>query len=95
MNAKEVLRDQIFSIIYDQLKSNKPKEVKITFNRLVKDGNTEIEAKKLIGKCVAVEIFDIMKHKKKFDVKRYVKNLKKLPESPFDKPKEDSKESSK
>jgi hypothetical protein len=42
------------------------------------------DARMLIGQCMAVELFGILKFKKPFNLKRYVSNLKKLPEEPTD-----------
>jgi hypothetical protein len=50
---------------------------------LLSEGQTEEEAMKLIGCAVAVEIFEIMKYKKPFNQSRYVQNLNKLPEMPW------------
>ncbi len=38
----------------------------------------------LIAQCLIVEIFDIGKHQKPYNHERYLKNLKKLPEEPFE-----------
>ena len=84
MESNEIVREQIFEIIKNQLKANNPPETKLTFERLKGLGYSELDAKKLIGQCIAVELFNIMKYKKPFDESRYISNLKKLPEKPFD-----------
>jgi hypothetical protein len=84
MKQNEVLRQQIFQIVENQIKDNNPAETKQTYQRLLKMGCSEMDAKKYIGQCVAVELFNIMKHKQPFDQKRYVENLNKLPEEPFE-----------
>jgi len=38
----------------------------------------------MIGQCIAVELFEVMKLKKPDDESRYVKNLKLLPKERFD-----------
>ena len=38
----------------------------------------------MIGQCLAVELFEILKYKKPYDNERYIKNLAKLPKEPFD-----------
>jgi len=38
----------------------------------------------MIGQCIAVELFEIMKQRKTYDESRYIKNLKLLPKEPFD-----------
>jgi hypothetical protein len=84
MEVNDSLRKQIFAIIENQLKDNNPPETKETYNRLQKLGYDNVESKKMIGQCVAVEIFQILKDKKPFNEKRFVKNLKALPEEPFE-----------
>ncbi len=83
MEPNEIIREQIFAIIKNQMNENNPPETKITFNRLIKKEYTEYEAKQLLGQCIAVELFDIHKNKKAFDKKRYIKNLNNLPKEPF------------
>ena len=84
MEANEIIREQIFEIIKNQMNNNDPPETNKAFQRLLKEGYTEYETKQLIGQCIAVELFNIMKYKKPFDRKRYIKNLTNLPKEPFD-----------
>lgn len=84
MKPNKVLQQQIFAIIDNQIKSGDPAETKQTFDRLVKSGCSTTDAKKYIGQCVAVELFNIMKYKQPFDEKRYVRNLLNLPKEPFE-----------
>ena len=51
---------------------------KATFDRLLKNGHSKDDAMKLIGSAVAIEIYEVLKNKKPFDEKRYVKALRKL-----------------
>jgi hypothetical protein len=84
MKPNELLREQIFEILKNQIKDNDPPETKITYTRLKKLGYNDFETKQLIGQCVAVELFQVLKFKEPFDEERYVKNLKNLPKEPFD-----------
>ena len=84
METNEILREQIFNIIKNQISDNDPPETNLTLNRLIKMGYNDTNVKKMIGQCVAVELFNIMKHEKPFDEKRYIKNLHQLPKEPFD-----------
>jgi len=83
MKINEGLRSEIFKILENQLASNNPAETKITYNRLLSLGHSEFQAKQLIGQCITVEIFDILKHQKPFNKSRYIKNLTQLPKEPF------------
>jgi len=84
MKPNQKLRDEIFQIIKNQLEANDPPETKITYNKLISLGYNEFETNQLIGQCVAVEIFDVLKNKKPFNKSRYIKNLNQLPKEPFD-----------
>ncbi len=76
------LRDQIFEIIENQIRDNDPPETKLTFEKLRKEGNSKFVTKQLIGQCVAVELFRIMKFQESFNEERYIKNLLNLPKEP-------------
>ena len=84
MEVNKQLRAEIFKTIDNQLETNKPAETKLTFNRLLGLGYSKFETKQLIGQCIAVEIFDILKYQKPFDETRYIKNLQQLPKEPFE-----------
>ena len=84
MKPNKILQQQIFEIIDNQIRDGKPPETKQTLDRLVKSGYSNTDAKKYIGQCVAVELFNIMNQQQPFDEKRYVQNLLNLPKEPFD-----------
>jgi Domain of unknown function (DUF1841) len=80
----EALRLQIFEVVENQMRDNNPPETNETFQRLIRLGYSEKATKMYIGQCVAVEIFNVLKHHQKFDRTRYITNLKNLPKEPFD-----------
>ena len=84
MKINTELRDQIFEVVKNQIDSHDPPETKITYDRLIALGYSEFETKQLIGQCVAVEMFNVIKEQKPFNEARYVKNLEQLPRAPFD-----------
>ena len=84
MEENEILREQIFEIVSNQIKNNDPPETKLTYDRLIEDGFDDFEVKQMIGSCVAIEIFNVIKSGKPYDDERYIRNLKKLPEEPFE-----------
>jgi hypothetical protein len=84
METNEILRNQIFEIIKNQLKDNNPPETKITLDRLRNRGFDDSQARQMIGQCISVELFQIMKTSEPYNNVRYIKNLKKLPKEPFD-----------
>ena len=84
MKPNKILRQQIFEVIENQIKDNRPPETKQTYLRLIHQGYTDFEARQLIGQCVVVEMFDVLKFGKPFDEKRYIHNLTNLPKEPFE-----------
>ena len=84
MKSNEIVRNQILEVVKNQIKDNDPPETKQTYNRLIKLGYNDLDTMQLIGQCVAIEIFQLLKNKKPFDKDRFVKNLNKLPKEPFE-----------
>ena len=84
MKVDKELRDQIFGVVENQIKSNSPPETNLTFNRLRQLGYNDFQIKQMIGQCVSVEIFEIVKSGQPFDERRYVANLNNLPKEPFE-----------
>jgi len=78
------LRASFLQIVDNQLRANDPPETRETFNRLVAQGISEEDAKAYIAQAVCVETYDILKHKRPFNLQRYVKNLQLLPKQPHD-----------
>jgi hypothetical protein len=81
--ANPHLKAAFLEVVDNQLKANDPPETRETFNRLVAQGISEGDAKLYIAQAVCVETFDILKHKRPFNLQRYVKNLARLPEPPW------------
>ena len=83
MEENEILREQILEIVNNQLNDINPPETKITFDRLKEEGFNDFQTRQMIGACVAVEIFDVIKSGKPYNNDRYIKKLNKLPEEPY------------
>ena len=84
MKSSKRVREQIFQIISNQMMANDPPETNFAYQRLKALGYSDLDVKKYIGQCVAVEIFHVLKYKEPFDLSRFTSNLNKLPEEPFD-----------
>ncbi len=82
MEVNKELREKIFNIINDQLSEESPPEVKIAYQRLTKEGFVDIQSRQLIGQCVLVELYEMIKTNRPFDLERYKRNLKSLPRKP-------------
>lgn len=85
MKSSNAAREEIFKIIKNQLDENDPPIVKVTYRRLKSLNYDNEKVMQLLGQCLLIELYDIMKHKKKFNETRYTTNLKNLPELPFQK----------
>ena len=84
MQPNKILKTEILQVVENQIRDNNPPETRQTYDRLLALGISESDAKIYIGQCITMEIFNIMKHQQPFDEKRFVKNLLKLPEEPFE-----------
>jgi hypothetical protein len=79
MEENPYLKSAILEVVDNQLQANDPPETRQTFDRLISEGYSEEEAKKLIGRVVTSEIFDILKKKEPFNPERFAKALHELP----------------
>ena len=80
----EAIGAALFEVIENQLQSNDPPETRETLDRLMSEGHTREEAMKLIGCALVSEIYDVLKTQAPYDNTRYVANLKRLPDLPWD-----------
>jgi len=78
------LKAVILEVVNNQIKNNDLPETKQTYNRLLSEGLSESEVKRLIGCVVSAEIFDILKKQENFNQKRFVQALNRLPELPWE-----------
>ena len=83
-NSNPVLKQTILEVVDNQLKNLDPPETRQTYDRLVADGVSDQEARRLIGCVISSEIFDVLKQEQPFDHNRFVKALNKLPELPWE-----------
>ena len=84
MKSNQIVRAQILEVVENQLNSGEPPETRQTLERLQKLGISRKDAKIHITQCVAIEVFQILKYHKPFDEARYIANLNKLPDPPFE-----------
>jgi hypothetical protein len=59
MKATPRLKAAILQVVDNQIRANDPPETKQTLDRLLSEGHSKEEAKRLIGCIVSSEIFDI------------------------------------
>ena len=77
-------RAAILEVVENQLRDGTPPETRQTFQRLVAEGYSEDEARRLIAAVLASEIFGVLKHNRPYDETRYVAALRRLPKMPYE-----------
>ena len=82
--SSKILNEAILEVVENQLSAGNPPETKKTFERLLKEGIDEREAKRLIACVVAAEVFDVLKEQQPYNHERFVKALNQLPELPWE-----------
>jgi len=80
MRGNQRLNEAIMQAVENQLRDLDPPETRQTLDRLLAEGISEKEAKRLLGCVVASEIYYVMKNDEPFNPERFVKALSKLPE---------------
>ncbi len=82
--SEEAFQNQLFEVVNEQMDSNNPPETAATFKRLLNADFSHLEAKMLVAQCVSFEMVSVVTEKKPFNLKRFIKNLNKLPNVNFD-----------
>ena len=80
MKTNQKLNATIFEVLDSQIKDNNPPETKQTFDRLISEGESKDEARRLVACVIASEIFEVLKKQEMFNLERFVKALDALPE---------------
>ena len=80
MKEKPYLKSAILEVVENQLQANDLPETRQTFDRLISEGYSEEDSKKLIGLVVTSEIFDVLNKQEPFNPERYVRALNELPQ---------------
>jgi hypothetical protein len=87
MNEQEgnpYLKAAIMEVVENQLRDKSPPETLQTFERLIQEGHSEEDAKRLIGVVVSSEMFAILKNQEPFNEEKFIQALNKLPAMPWD-----------
>jgi hypothetical protein len=79
-----VLQAAIYEVVDNQLRDGTPPETRQTLDRLVAEGHTRQEARRLIACAVVSEIFGILKRHEPYDEARYIATLQRLPTMPWE-----------
>jgi peroxiredoxin family protein len=79
-----VLQAAIYEIVDNQLREGIPPETRQTLERLIAEGHSRQEARRLIACAVVSEIFDILQRHEPYDEDRYIAALQRLPTMPWE-----------
>ncbi|MBT7066642.1 MAG: hypothetical protein HN919_10095 [Verrucomicrobia bacterium] len=77
-----LLKAAFMEVVENQIRDDDPPETRATLKRLTSQGVSDDDARIYIGQAVCVEVWDILRNKKEFNMVRYVRNLKNLPDEP-------------
>jgi hypothetical protein len=87
MNTPETnpeLGKVILEVVENQIRDNDPPETRQAIDRLMGEGYSADEARRLVSMAVTVEIFHIMRDREAFNRERFLWNLAHLPREPWD-----------
>ena len=77
--ARQRVLAAALEVVENQLRDDDPRETRETFDRLVEEGHTEAEAKRLIAAVVLVEIGEVLRTNAPFNHSRFIVALDRLP----------------
>jgi len=80
--TNQILHETFMEVVENQIRDDNPPETRKTYDRLISHGISDKAARNYIGEAVCVEVWDIMRNNKEFNLKRFLKNLKRLPNEP-------------
>jgi hypothetical protein len=80
---RAIARAAIFEVVDNQLRAGDPPETRRTLERLMEEGRSRQEARRLIALVVICEINDMVREGRAFDEARFVAALQRLPEPPW------------
>jgi hypothetical protein len=82
-DSTKEFQKQLLQIVNEQLDRNEPPETAVTFKRLLNADFSHMDAKMLIAQCVSYEVMRVLTEDKPFNLKRFITNLNKLPNTDF------------
>jgi hypothetical protein len=72
----------MYEVVDNQLRGENPPETKQTLERLLAEGHSPEDARRMLAAVVASEVFEVLKRKQPYDPARYVAALQRLPKLP-------------
>jgi hypothetical protein len=78
--SNPVMKELVLEVVDNQLRDGTPLQTRQTYDRLMAEGYSSDEARRLIGCVVVHEIFDMLKNRKPYDEAHFVAALERLPQ---------------
>jgi hypothetical protein len=72
----------ILEAVDNQLRGNNPPEARATYERLRAEGHSDEDARRLIARALATELWHVLKEGEPYHHARYAAKLRRLPEEP-------------
>ena len=80
MKSNKRLKKAVLQAVDEQIEGNDPPYVAMTYGRLQSCGVDAIESRRMIGHCLSLIMFDMLKNGNSFDSVRYESMLGLLPD---------------
>ena len=84
MKKNPVLQAAILEVVDNQIRDGDPPESRETYERLIAEGFSDQEARRLIGTAVVTDIHRMLTEKKEYEREKYIKLLRQLPRLPWE-----------
>ncbi len=84
METNPAFQRTVLEVVENQLREGDPPETAQTLRRLVAEGYSRREAKKLIGAVLAIETNEMLKENRRFERAGFVEALAQLPDLRLD-----------
>ena len=72
----------MYEVDDNPLRDGDPPETRQTFDRLLAEGHSPAEVRRMLAAGVSSEVFEVLKHKQPYDHVRYVAALQRRPKLP-------------
>lgn len=83
-NSRQHFRETLLTVVDTQISDNSPPETRLTFERLLAQGHSQAEARRLIACALTHEMHQVLKEQQPYQETRYVQTLQRLPQLPWE-----------
>ncbi|MBD2258156.1 hypothetical protein [Pseudanabaena sp. FACHB-2040] len=79
---RQHVRETLLTAVDTQIRDNAPPETRLTFERLVREGQSEDDARRLIARVLVTEMNTLVQAQELYSEERYIAALQRLPQRP-------------